>query len=148
MRRYSSFFIILTSKDSKKSFKSQYWIWMAFLSTLLYHGSIPPPPLLERVLSIRTPPLPPPISNRFFLYSIDLPPLVGIGPTMIMTIVVVVHHPSPPHLQTWRAVMVWSTKRRYLYPITLANTVHGIESSPRYFRKNIYGDWGWGWVHF
>ena len=141
MRGYSSLFIIITSKDSKQSFKKSVLDLNSISQHSMLSWNYPPPPLLlGRFLSIRTPP--PPISNLFLLGSITLPPLVGIGTILITTVVVVVRHPSPPCPQTWRAVLVWATKRRYFYPITLANTVHDIESSPQDFRK-VYL-WGLG----
>ena len=132
MRGHNILLIIITPKDKKqasKNIKTKHlgnWIWRAFLSTLCYHRSVPSP-LLGRIISI----LPPPYLQTLpHPSSVQPPPsLFGIGP-MMMTIIVISPTPPTMRMQTRRAVAVLATKRRYLYPTNLTNSVQDMESSP------------------
>ena len=73
MRGYSSFFIIITSKDSKHSFKNSVLDLNGIYQHSMISWNYPPAPLSGRFLSILIPPPP---------YIEPLPPLSN--------------HPSPP----------------------------------------------------
>ena len=136
IRGNNSFLIIITPKDNTKAFKksenkhskSQEIVSDRHFSALYVIIEVSPPPawtcplyhIPTYFLHIPPPPSvqpPPP------------PPLVGIGPMNMMIIIIA---PNPPtlKLQKRREATVWLAKRGYLYPITLTNTIHHMESIP------------------